>query len=112
MPWAAWGRSRKPWRRKPRPAACRCSPIARSREPIIEMLIPSLVDASLCPSNKHVASLFCQHANPQLPDGRSWDAVKEAVADLMLDTVNRHAPNFKASVIARRVLSPLDLEHE
>jgi len=83
-----------------------------SREPIIEMLIPSLVDASLCPSNKHVASLFCQHANPQLPDGRSWDAVKEAVADLMLDTVNRHAPNFKASVIARRVLSPLDLEHE
>ncbi len=44
-----------------------------SREPIIELLIPSLVDASLAPPGKHVASLFCQHANPQLPDGRSWD---------------------------------------
>ena len=28
----------------------------------------------------------------------------------MIDTVTKHAPNFKASVIARQVLSPLDLE--
>ena len=34
------------------------------------------------------------------------------VADLMLDTVSRYAPGFGASVIARRVLSPLDLERE
>jgi phytoene dehydrogenase-like protein len=83
-----------------------------SREPIVEMLIPSLVDPSLAPPGKHVASLFCQHANPQLPDGTSWDDAKEGVADLMLDTVSRYAPNFRASVIARRVLSPLDLERE
>ena len=83
-----------------------------SREPIVEMLIPSTVDASLAPTNKHVASLFCQHANPELPDGRSWDEVKEQVADLMIATVDRHAPNFARSVIARRVLSPLDLERE
>jgi phytoene dehydrogenase-like protein len=81
-----------------------------SREPIVEMLIPSTVDASLAPPGKHVASLFCQHANPALPDGRSWDEVKEQVADLMIATVDRHAPNFAASVIARSVLSPLDLE--
>ena len=83
-----------------------------SREPIVEMLIPSTVDASLAPPGKHVASLFCQHANPELPDGRSWDEVKEQVADLMIATVDRHAPNFARSVIARRVLSPLDLERE
>ena len=83
-----------------------------SREPIVEMLIPSTVDTSLAPAGKHVASLFCQHANPQLPDGRSWDAAKEEVADLMISTVDRHAPNFARSVIARRVLSPLDLERE
>jgi phytoene dehydrogenase-like protein len=83
-----------------------------SREPIVEMLIPSLVDPSLAPPGKHVASLFCQHANPELPDGRSWDEVREHVANLMLDTVNRYAPNFRASVIAWRALSPLDLERE
>ena len=83
-----------------------------SREPIVEMLIPSTVDDSLAPPGKHVASLFCQHANPRLPGGRSWDAIKEEVADLMIATVNRHAPNFAGSVIARSVLSPLDLERE
>jgi phytoene dehydrogenase-like protein len=83
-----------------------------SREPIVELLIPSLVDRTLAPPGKHVASLFCQHANPLLPDGRSWDAVRDEVADLMIATVNRHAPNFAASVLGRRVLSPLDLERE
>jgi len=83
-----------------------------SREPIVEMLIPSLVDPTLAPPGKHVASLFCQHANPQLPDGSSWDDAKEEVAELMLDTVDRYAPGFRASVIARRALSPLDLERE
>jgi len=83
-----------------------------SREPIIEMLVPSLVDPSLAPPGKHVASLFCQHANPLLPDGRSWDQAKDEVARLMIDTVNRYAPNFRASVIASKALSPLDLERE
>ena len=83
-----------------------------SREPIVEMLIPSLVDPSLAPPGKHVASLFCQHANPQLPEGRSWDEVKTEVARLMIATVDRHAPNFRASVIASQAFSPLDLERE
>ena len=83
-----------------------------SRAPVVEMLIPSTVDDSLAPRGQHVASLFCQHFNPQLPDGRSWDEAKEAAADLVIDTVTRHAPNFKASVIARSVLSPVDLERQ
>lgn len=83
-----------------------------SREPVVEMLIPSTLDPSLAPPGQHVASLFVQHVAPHLPDGRSWaDAdEKEAFADLVIDTVARYAPNFKAAVIARQVLSPLDLE--
>ena len=81
-----------------------------SREPIVEMLIPSTLDDSLAPPGKHVASLFCQHVAPELPDGRSWDDHREEVADLMIDTVERFAPGFKASVLGRQVLSPLDLE--
>jgi len=83
-----------------------------SREPIVEMLIPSTVDDTLAPAGKHVASLFCQHFSYALPQGRTWDDCREMAADHVIDLVNRHAPNFKASVLGRRVLSPLDLERE
>jgi phytoene dehydrogenase-like protein len=81
-----------------------------SRRPVVEMVIPSTLDATLAPAGKHVASLFAQYAAPQLPDGRSWDDAKQELADLVIETVNARAPNFKASVIGRQVLSPLDLE--
>ncbi len=81
-----------------------------SKEPIVEMLIPSTLDDSLSPPGQHVASLFCQHVAPTLPGGRSWDDHREEVADLMIETVDRFAPGFKASVLGRQVLSPLDLE--
>jgi phytoene dehydrogenase-like protein len=81
-----------------------------SREPIVEMLIPSTLDDTLAPPGAHVASLFCQHVAPELPDGRSWDDHREEVADLMIETVDRYAPGFRESVVGRQVLSPLDLE--
>jgi phytoene dehydrogenase-like protein len=81
-----------------------------SRKPIIEMLIPSTLDDSLAPPGRHVASLFCQQFAPQLPDGRSWDDARDEAADLIIDTVDDQAPNFKASVLSRMILSPLDLE--
>jgi phytoene dehydrogenase-like protein len=81
-----------------------------SRAPIIEMLLPSTLDESLAPPGAHVASLFCQHVAPQLPDGQSWHDHRDTVADLMIDTVERYAPGFKASVVGRQALSPLDLE--
>ncbi|MBV8783643.1 MAG: NAD(P)/FAD-dependent oxidoreductase [Gammaproteobacteria bacterium] len=81
-----------------------------SRAPIVELVIPSTLDDTLAPPGMHVASLFCQHVAPQLPAGASWDAHREEVADLMLDTVTAYAPNFKAAVLGRQVLSPLDLE--
>src|SRR5271170_3655939 len=81
-----------------------------SKRPIVEMLIPSTLDDSLAPAGQHVASLFCQHVAPILPGDRSWDAHREEVADLMIDLVNTHAPNFKAAVLGRQIMSPLDLE--
>jgi phytoene dehydrogenase-like protein len=83
-----------------------------SRKPIVEMKVPSTVDDSLAPPGQHVASLFCQQFAPELPDGKSWDDCREKVADLIIDTVNDHAPNFKASIIARQIHSPLDLERK
>jgi len=86
-----------------------------SAAPIVEVLIPSVVDDSLAPPGRHVASLFCQHVHPDLPrvaPGRTWDDARDEVADLMIETVDRVAPNFKASVVGRRALTPLDLERE
>ena len=83
-----------------------------SREPVVEILIPSTIDDSRSPPGRHVASLFCQHVAPQLPDGASWDDYRDEVADLMIATVDRYAPGFGSSVIGRQVLSPLDLERD
>ncbi len=83
-----------------------------SREPIVEMLVPSTVDDSLAPPGRHVASLFCQHFRYQLPEGRRWEDERERAADAVIDQVTKYAPNFRASVMGRRVLSPWDLERE
>lgn len=76
-----------------------------SQAPIVEMLIPSTLDDSLAPAGQHVASLFCQHVRPDLEDEH-----RDAVADLMIETVDHHAPGFKASVLGRLALGPRDLE--
>jgi len=83
-----------------------------SEKPVIEMLIPSTLDDTLAPDGKHVASLFCQHVAPELPQGRSWDDHREEVGDLMIATVDHYAPGFANSVVGRQILSPLDLERE
>jgi len=76
-----------------------------SRQPIVEMLIPSTLDDSLAPEGHHVASLFCQHVAPDLADTH-----RDAVADLMIDTVEAQAPGFRDSVVGRLALGPRDLE--
>jgi phytoene dehydrogenase-like protein len=86
-----------------------------SRAPIVELLIPSVVDDTLAPAGQHVASLFCQHVHPdvaQVRPGATWDDFRDEVADLMIATVDAVAPNFRRCVLGRRALTPLDLERE
>ena len=83
-----------------------------SKNPIVEMLIPSTVDQSLAPKGKHVASLFCQQFAPKLPMNKSWHDEKTNAAQIIIDTVNKYAPNFKKSIIGSSILSPLDLEEK
>ena len=58
---------------------------------------------------QHVASLFYQHVAPQLSDGSAWDHHRETDADLMIETVDNYAPNFRAR-LARQIFSSLDLK--
>jgi phytoene dehydrogenase-like protein len=84
--------------------------IGWSRRPIVELVIASALDDTLAPPGQHVASLFCQHVAPELPDGSSWDDHRERIADLMIATVDAHAPNFARAVLGRQIFTPLDLE--
>ena len=83
-----------------------------ARKPAVEMHIPSVLDDSLAPPGQHVASLFCQQFAPTLPDGSGWDDHRETAADLIVETVDALAPGFKASILGRMILSPLDLERK
>lgn len=80
--------------------------------PVIEILMPSQYDDTLAPHGQHVMSMFCQHYNPDLPDGTHWDDIKDSVADNIIATIDKYAPGFKDLVVGRQVLSPLDLERE
>jgi len=81
-----------------------------SKNPVISMCLPSLSDDSLAPEGHHVMSLFCQHFRRHLPDGQSWDDVREDVADHIIDTVAAYAPGLKALIVGRQINSPLDIE--
>lgn len=80
-----------------------------SERPVLELTLPSAVDPTVAPPGRHLASLFVQYAPYKLREG-DWDSLKEPFADRCFDLLAEYAPNFKRAVIARQVLSPLDLE--
>ncbi|HTU68457.1 MAG TPA: NAD(P)/FAD-dependent oxidoreductase [Steroidobacteraceae bacterium] len=83
-----------------------------SKQPIVEMLIPSTLDPTLAPKGAHVASLFCQHFSYNLPGGRDWRQEKQSAIDRIFATVDSYAPNFSRSVVGHSAFSPLDLEEK
>ena len=83
-----------------------------SREPVLELTIPTSVDRTLAPPRHHIVQMFVQYAPyqlaPEIEGG--WDAIGKAFADRCIDAATLYAPNFRASVLHRQVLTPLDLE--
>src|SRR5262249_20544799 len=80
-----------------------------SRQPILECTIPSVVDPTVTPAGQHLMSMFIQYAPYKLREG-NWDELRESFADRCFDLLNEYAPNFKRAVLARQVLTPVDLE--
>jgi phytoene dehydrogenase-like protein len=80
-----------------------------SESPLIECTMATAVDDTLAPPGKHLMSMFIQYAPYKLREG-TWDDIKDRFADRVFDIVNEYAPNFKNAVIARQVISPVDLE--
>jgi phytoene dehydrogenase-like protein len=84
-----------------------------SREPLLEITIPTTYDTSLAPDGKHVMSIFAQYAPYRLRDGAEWDdAQRRAFVDRCIDLLGQYAPNIRGAIEAVHALSPLDLERE
>jgi phytoene dehydrogenase-like protein len=86
-----------------------------SDELVLEATIPSLVDPSLvegAPAGTHVVSVIAQYTPYALRDGSWDDAARDRVGDAVLARLDAFAPGLAASVTAREVLTPVDLERE
>jgi len=80
-----------------------------AEEPWIELTIPSIADPGLAPRGRHVVSTYVQYT-PYHLRGTNWDAERDRLADAATRTIAQYAPGFAASVLAREVITPLDLE--
>jgi phytoene dehydrogenase-like protein len=75
----------------------------------VDCVIASNADDSLAPAGTHIMTCFVQYVPYHLRQG-NWDEKRELLGDRVLHKIAEHAPNVPGSVIARQVLTPLDLE--
>jgi phytoene dehydrogenase-like protein len=75
----------------------------------VDCVVASNVDATLAPPGRHVMTCFVQYVPYRLKQG-SWDENRELLGDRVIRKIAEYAPNVPGAVIARHVLTPLDLE--
>jgi phytoene dehydrogenase-like protein len=80
-----------------------------SRQPILELTMPTSVDRTIAPPGKHIVSIFVQYAPYKLAEG-DWDTEREKFGDRCIEVLARFAPNVPRAILHRQVLTPLDLE--
>lgn len=80
-----------------------------SPRPYLDISIPSLLDPELAPQGAQVMSVYVQYAPYKLKEG-DWNSRREEFADNVINVINDHAANFKELIVARQVITPLDLE--
>lgn len=79
--------------------------------PIIEALIPSIVDDTLTDTpGTHVMSLLCKYMPYDLANGKGWDAEKDNVVERIVGYLTKFIPNLPDILVAHQCLTPLDLE--
>jgi len=80
-----------------------------SRQPYMDIIIPSKIDPGMAPPGKHVMSIFVQYAPFALNGG--WDdARREAFGDAVIRTLAEYAPNLPGAILHRQVMTPLDMQ--
>ena len=91
----------------------RCYDIAKfgeiPEELWVDCVVSSNADASLAPPGKHILTCFVQYVPYHLKEG-TWDQNRELLGDRVIKKIAEYAPNVPGSIVARQVLTPLDLE--
>lgn len=91
----------------------RCYDIAKfgeiPEELWVDCVVASNVDSTLAPQGKHIMTTFIQYVPYKLRQG-TWDEKRELLGDRVVQKIAEYAPNVPDSIIARQVLTPLDLE--
>jgi phytoene dehydrogenase-like protein len=83
--------------------------IADADQLFIDCVVASNVDDSLAPAGRHVMTCFVQYVPYRLAAG-TWDQRREELGDKVVARISQFAPNVAGAVVARQVLTPLDLE--
>jgi phytoene dehydrogenase-like protein len=80
-----------------------------SKQPYIDMVIPSMIDRDMAPPGHHVMSCFVQYAPYDIEGG--WDdARREAFGEAVISTIERYAPNIRRAIVGKQVITPKDIE--
>jgi phytoene dehydrogenase-like protein len=83
-----------------------------SKDPYLDLLIPTLTDPTMAPPGKHFMSVFVQYVPPKV-EGRDWtDADREAFRKTVFAQISRHSPDFERLVLHAEVRTPRELEAE
>jgi phytoene dehydrogenase-like protein len=78
-------------------------------EPVMEIVVPSVHDASLAPSGQHVLSAHVMYVPNQLKGG--WTAAaRDQIRERSIDTIAQYAPGIREQIISSEILTPSDLE--
>jgi phytoene dehydrogenase-like protein len=80
-----------------------------SRQPYLEVAIPSLTDPSLAPEGKHVMSIYMQYA-PYKLKGSDWEKQRVPLGDTVVKTLAQYAPNLPELILSHQIVTPQDLE--
>ncbi len=83
-----------------------------SRDPYVDMLIPSLTDPTMAAPGKHYMSVFVQYAPPRLAEGEWNEETRAAFGQTVIDQIAEYSPNFKDLIVDVEVRTPQDLEDQ
>jgi len=80
-----------------------------SKQPYLEIAIPSLTDPSVAPAGKHVMSIYVQYAPFKLKNS-DWESQRVALGDTVVKTIAQYAPNLPEMILTHQIITPQDLE--
>ncbi|RED44649.1 phytoene dehydrogenase-like protein [Aestuariispira insulae] len=84
-----------------------------SKDPYLDVLIPTQIDPTMAPEGKHYMTVFVQYAPYDLADGEVWDDKnREAFAESTISLISKYSPNFRDLILHKEVRTPLDIEEK